>query len=100
DEDMILSKIRTGEKIDHFETIRLSKSGERINVSLSISPVRDAQGKIIGAAKVARDITQKKKIERALRITEKLAAAGRLAATVAHEINNPLEAVHNLVFLA
>ena len=100
DEDMILSKIRKGEKIDHFETIRLTKSGERINVSLSISPVRDGQGKIIGAAKVARDITQSKKIERALRITEKLAAAGRLAATVAHEINNPLEAVHNLVFLA
>lgn len=100
DEDMILGKIRRGEKIDHFETVRVAKSGERIDVSLSISPVRDARGKIIGAAKVVRDITQNKKIERALRTTEKLAAAGRLAATVAHEINNPLEAVHNLVFLA
>ena len=69
-------------------------------MSLSISPVRDEQGRIIGAAKVVRDITENKKIERALRTTEKLAAAGRLAATVAHEINNPLEAVHNLVFLA
>lgn len=100
DETMILSKIRKGEKIDHFETVRVTKSGERVEVSLSISPVRDAQGKIVGAAKVVRDITQNKKIERALRTTEKLAAAGRLAATVAHEINNPLEAVHNLVFLA
>lgn len=100
DEDMILSKIRAGEKIDHFETVRVTKSGERLNVSLSISPVRDEQGRIIGAAKIARDITQNKKIEQALRTTEKLAAAGRLAATVAHEINNPLEAVTNLVYLA
>ncbi len=100
DETMILGKIRKGEKIEHFETIRVTKSGERVEVSLSISPVRDAEGNIVGAAKVVRDITQNKKIERALRTTEKLAAAGRLAATVAHEINNPLEAVHNLVFLA
>ncbi len=100
DEDMILSKIRRGEKIEHFETVRQTKAGERVDVSLSISPVRDDQGRIIGAAKIARNMTEKKKIERALRTTEKLAAAGRLAATVAHEINNPLEAVNNLVFLA
>lgn len=100
DEEMILSKIRRGERIEHFETVRLSKSGERIDVSLSISPVRDEQGNIVGAAKIVRDIRQNKKIERALRTTEKLAAAGRLAATVAHEINNPLEAVNNLVYLA
>ncbi|HKD79486.1 MAG TPA: PAS domain S-box protein [Candidatus Angelobacter sp.] len=100
DEPTILKKIRAGEKIDHFETVRISKSGERIDVSLSISPVRNEQGRIIGAAKIVRDITENKKIERALRTTEKLAAAGRMAATVAHEINNPLEAVTNLVYLA
>lgn len=100
DEDMILGKIRRGEKIDHFETVRVAKSGERIDVSLSISPVRDEQGKVLGAAKIARDVREKKKIETALRTTEKLAAAGRLAATVAHEINNPLEAVANLIYLA
>jgi PAS domain S-box-containing protein len=100
DEDMILSKIRSGQKIDHFETIRITKSGERIEVSLSISPVRDEHGNIVGAAKIARDIRETRRVERALRTTEKLAAAGRLAATVAHEINNPLEAVNNLVFLA
>jgi PAS domain S-box-containing protein len=100
DEDMILSKIRRGERIEHFETVRVTKSGERIDVSLTISPVRDGSGKVIGAAKIVRDITENKKIERALRTTEKLAAAGRLAATVAHEINNPLEAVTNLVYLA
>lgn len=100
DEDVILSKIRRGEKIEHFETVRVTKSGQRIEVSLSISPVRNEQGKIIGGAKIARNITEKKKMEQALRTTEKLAAAGRLAATVAHEINNPLEAVTNLVYLA
>jgi PAS domain S-box-containing protein len=100
DEDMILSKIRRGEKIDHFETIRLHKNGERIEVSLTISPVKDDNGNVIGAAKIIRNITETNKIERALRTTEKLAAAGRMAATVAHEINNPLEAVTNLVYLA
>jgi PAS domain S-box-containing protein len=100
DEDMILSRIRRGEKIDHFETIRVHKSGERIEVSLTISPVRNENGKVIGAAKIVRNITETKKIDRALQTTEKLAAAGRMAATVAHEINNPLEAVTNLVYLA
>jgi PAS domain S-box-containing protein len=100
DEDMILSKIRRGEKIDHFETIRLHKNGERIEVSLTISPVKDDDGNVIGAAKIVRNITETSKIERALQTTEKLAAAGRMAATVAHEINNPLEAVTNLVYLA
>lgn len=100
DEDVILSKIRSGQHIEHFETVRISKSGERIDVSLSISPVRDENGTIVGAAKIARDIRESKRIERALRTTEKLATAGRLAATVAHEINNPLEAVTNLLFLA
>lgn len=100
DETMILSKIRRGEKIDHFETIRLHKNGERIEVSLTISPIKDDNGNVIGAAKIIRNITETNKIERALRTTEKLAAAGRMAATVAHEINNPLEAVTNLVYLA
>ncbi len=100
DEHMILSKIRRGEKIDHFETIRLHKNGERIEVSLTISPIKDDDGNVIGAAKIIRNITETNKIERALQTTEKLAAAGRMAATVAHEINNPLEAVTNLVYLA
>jgi PAS domain S-box-containing protein len=99
-ERVILAKIRAGERIEHFETARLRKDGQRINVSLTISPVRNQTGKIIGAAKIARDITQQKRLEEGLRTSEKLAAVGRLAATIAHEINNPLEAVTNLVYLA
>jgi PAS domain S-box-containing protein len=96
----ILSKIQAGERIQHFETVRVTKSGERLNVSLTISPIRDPQGKIIGAAKILRDVTMQKKLETALHTTERLASVGRLAATVAHEINNPLEAVTNLIYLA
>ena len=100
DEDRILQTIARGERIHHFETVRVTKDGRRLDVSLTISPVRDDAGKIIGAAKIARDISQQKDAELALRTTERLAAVGRLAATVAHEINNPLEAVTNLVYLA
>jgi PAS domain S-box-containing protein len=100
DERKILETIGRGERIEHFETVRLTKSSERIDVSLTVSPVRDEAGRVIGAAKIARDITQEKKAEQALQTTERLVSVGRMAATVAHEINNPLEAVTNLVYLA
>jgi PAS domain S-box-containing protein len=100
DESRILATIARGERIEHFETVRIKKNGEPLEVSLTISPVKDEAGRIVGAAKIARDITQRKRTERTLLVTERLAAVGRLAATVAHEINNPLEAVTNLIYLA
>jgi len=63
EEEVIIQKLRNGERIDHYETVRLRKDGTTVAVSLSISPVRDKEGKIIGAAKIARDITERKRAE-------------------------------------
>jgi PAS domain S-box-containing protein len=95
----ILQRLRLGEKIEHYETRRRSKDGGILYVSLTISPVKDTQGKVFGASTIARDITQTKMAEEALRNSERLAVAGRMAATVAHEINNPLETVTNVLYL-
>jgi PAS domain S-box-containing protein len=66
EETTILSRISRGEQIEHFDTIRVRKDGSSLEVSLSISPVRDAAGKIIGASKIARDVSGRKRIERDL----------------------------------
>ena len=100
EEDEILLKLKAGEKIDHYETIRRHKSGDRLDVSVTISPIRNAAGEVIGASKIARSIAERKKLERQLIQSEQLAATGRMAATIAHEINNPLASVMNLIFLA
>jgi C4-dicarboxylate-specific signal transduction histidine kinase len=67
EEDVILNRIRRGERVDHFETVRRCKDGREIDVSVTISPVRDATGRIVGASKIARDITEKKRADAALR---------------------------------
>lgn len=95
----ILQRLRRGERIAHFETERVIKDGRRIDVSLSISPVFDEEGQVSQAATIARDISDRKKAEAALRRAEKLATAGELGATIAHEMNNPLAAVTNLAYL-
>lgn len=100
EEEVILARIRAGKRIDHYETVRIRKNGGHLEVSLTVSPLIDAQGRIFGASKIARDITERKRLEQQLIQSEKLAATGRLAATVAHEINNPLDAVLNLLYLA
>jgi PAS domain S-box-containing protein len=66
----ILRRLRSGERIEHFETVRITKTGERVLVSLTVSPVRDSTGRIVGASKIARDVTRIRQIEQALRDSE------------------------------
>ena len=77
----------------------MTKSGKQIDVSLTVSPVKDLSGQVIGASKILREISNRKRLEQSVLQAEKIAATGRMAATIAHEINNPLEAVMNLLFL-
>lgn len=70
EETQILEKLKHGERIDHFETVRQRKDGSRIEVSETISPIEDSSGTIIGASKIARDVTDRKRAERALRTSE------------------------------
>jgi PAS domain S-box-containing protein len=88
EEDEILARLRRGERIDHYETERIARDGTRVEVSLTISPVRDRNGTIIGASKIARDITQRKRSERLMREADR--QKDEFLATLAHELRNPL----------
>jgi len=70
EEDRILARIKAGQRIEHYETERLRKNGQRIPVSLTISPIKDSAGVIIGASKIARDISERKQAEEARRVSE------------------------------
>ncbi|HKU90507.1 MAG TPA: PAS domain S-box protein [Steroidobacteraceae bacterium] len=69
EEPAILARIRAGQRVDHYQTVRVRKDGSFVDISLSISPVRNAAGEIVGASKIARDITQQKRAEQALRVS-------------------------------
>lgn len=99
EEPGIISRLRSGERIEHYETRRLRKNGQIVEVSLTVSPIRDSKGNVVGGSKILRDIGDRKAAEALLVEKERLAAAGRLAATLAHEVNNPLESITNLAFL-
>jgi len=99
DERVILESLRAGRRVEHFETVRVTKSGQLLDVSLTVSPLMDQTGKVVGASKILRDVTGRKRLEKSLLQAEKIAATGRMAATIAHEINNPLQAIVNLLSL-
>jgi len=92
--------LSAGGNVEPYQTERIRKDGKRWPVLLSISPLLNSHGRIVGSSGIARDISTEKQTEEAIRRSEKLATAGRLAASIAHEINNPLEAVNNLLYLA
>jgi PAS domain S-box-containing protein len=93
EEEEILARIKRGEIVDHIESTRKRKDGKLINVSLSISPIRDSWGKVIGASKIARDITEKRQLERQLHQSQKMEAIGQLTGGIAHDFNNLLGVV-------
>src|SRR5215510_11611973 len=63
EETFILERIRRGERVDHYDTVRIRKDGNLVDISLTVSPVMDASGKIVGASKIARDITERKRAQ-------------------------------------
>jgi PAS domain S-box-containing protein len=98
EEPGILQRLKNGERIDHFETVRVRKDGSSVDVSLTISPVRSPDGTIVGASKIARDITQQKLAMRKLaEANEQLARADRMKvefiSTISHELRTPLTSI-------
>ena len=100
EERTIVEQLTRGERVDHFETVRMRKDGSLLDVSLTISPMKDASGRVVGASKLARDITERKRAEEALRQAQtdlahasRLTIMGEFTASLAHEVKQPIAAV-------
>ena len=100
EEASIIARIKSGERIANFDTVRLYRDGRRIEVSETISPVKDAQGRVVGASKVVHDIAERREFEETLaRAAHELAEADRrkdqFLAILAHELRNPLSPIRS-----
>jgi PAS domain S-box-containing protein len=91
EEDEVLGHVRAGDRVDHFDTVRQRKDGSLVDISLTVSPVRDSTGKIIGASKIARDISERKQAEELIRQT--IALKDQFLSMVSHELRTPIATV-------
>ncbi|MCQ6562886.1 PAS domain-containing sensor histidine kinase [Paenibacillus mendelii] len=99
DLDVICNQLQTGKKVMNCETIRQRKDGEMIHVCLTVSPIKDAAGRVIALTGITRDISERKRSEDFYRKADKLNVIGQLAAGLAHEIRNPLTSLRGFIQL-
>ncbi|MEJ0027133.1 MAG: PAS domain S-box protein [Rhizomicrobium sp.] len=104
EEQDIIDQIRAGRDVEHFETVRRHKNGSDIHVSITISPLRDGAGDIVGASKIVRDVSEKKRSELRMQTLQseiahinRLSSMGQMSSAIAHELNQPLTAIANYV---
>jgi PAS domain S-box-containing protein len=105
EEPALLARIRRGERVEHYETTRCRKDGSLINISLSLSPLKDSSGRIVGVSKIARDITRQKRVEAELKartatLVEMDLRKDEFLATLSHELRNPLAPIRQAAEIA
>ena len=89
----IMKRVQQGEVVPNIEVKRQTKEGKEIITSMTLSPLKDAEGRVVGASRICKDVTQLKKVEERLTLTERLTSLGELTAGVAHELRNPLAGI-------